>query len=137
MAGNAIALSALVLNGIPIPMAGDDTFADFVADPDYEISDGVNGPIFNLVPNPKGTITVTTYATDPANAILTGIANADRAAQGLVPLAGSLTTASGESVSFSEAKITQRGSVTAQKNASTKTWTIIVGRHQQIQVPVV
>lgn len=134
MANNAISLSALILNGIPIPVAGDDTFAEFVADPDYEISDGVNGPIFNLIKTPKGTITVTCYATDPANAVLTNLVQADRAAQGILPLAGSLVTSSGEVVAFSEGKITQRGSVAAQQTASTKTWTIVVGRHTQTQV---
>lgn len=138
MATNNIALSTLVLivNGVPtpIPLGGEGTAASFVPDPDYEVQDGIGGPVFSLQRVPKGTVTITLYASDPANLILRTIRNLDRGLQGAAVIGGTMTDSHGQVVGWTESKITVPAQMDLEENASTKSWTIVTGRYTMAQV---
>lgn len=132
---NNIALSVLILNGIPIPLGGADDALTFTPDPDYVVQDGINGPVFSLQRAPKGTITVSFYAHEPGNVIMRGIVNSDRAVQGVQPLVGTVVDSAGQIVAWARGKITQSAPVQVSQNATVQSYTIVVGDYTIVQIP--
>ena len=90
---NNILLTSLQLGPAQIPVGGEDDVAVFTPDVRYNVQQGINGPVFSKVASPTGTIVLTFYATDTANAILRGLVNTDDALQGALPLPGAMLTA--------------------------------------------
>lgn len=131
MATNDISLASLVLRpqGVPIvvPLGGEGTIATFVPDPDVVSSNGTHGPVFNIMRTPKGVITLTLYASDPANRILRGIARQQRLPE--FEMGGTMKDNHDQAVNWSESFITQAAEVALEEQSATKSWTIEVGKH--------
>ena len=133
---NNVLLSAITLGPAIIPLGGEDDVAVFTPDARYTVQQGVNGAIFSKVASPTGTITLTFYATDPANVILRGLVNTDNAVQGTLPLPGSMVDSAGQVVIWSRARITQEAPVRIGTNATVQSWTIVASDYSIVQPPI-
>lgn len=136
MATHNVLLSTLVISGVPIPLGGSDTFAEAVIDQRATKQKTLTDVIFSMEPVVSATITITCYATDPANAALRKIAGLDDAALGQLPGGGAMTDSAGQALGFAKSKITQVAGVAIERESGTRAWTIETGRCVATQTPV-
>lgn len=127
-----VLLSVLILNGIPIPVGGEDDNVVLTRGVRYNTTPGLSGRLVaSKVPNGMGTLVINVFPGDAAYLILESLIATDDATQGLIgnivglgrEVADGVTT----TYSWTQGRITQAGEIARRGTVTTRQYTIELG----------